>query len=326
MTKTFTGPDARRPALPASPSRRRRRPAAPRGRFLTAFAFVLPALVLFVLLVLAPILIAAYLSLYRWNGVGPPTNFIGLDNYLRAFRHQIFLGDLRNLLIIVALSLLVQLPISLGLALLLNRKIRGRAFYRVMFFAPYVISEAITAVLFSLILSPESGMANQLLSAFGMEGWPWLSDPDTVMISLFLVITWKYFGFHMIIYMAGLQGIPKELTEAASIDGANPWNVFRHVTLPLLAPTIRISVFLSVIGAIQLFDLVWILTGGGPSHASETLAVTMYDYGFRRTQIGYASAISVLMFLLALVFALGYQRTVMRRDVQGALTTMGGGR
>ncbi|MFB9678705.1 carbohydrate ABC transporter permease [Streptosporangium vulgare] len=304
---------------------RRGRDGGPRrGRgWITAILFVLPALILFALLVLLPILVAGYTSLFKWNGIGPPSNFIGLDNFTRLFQSDIFAGDLRNGGILIVLGLLVQLPLSLGLAVMLNQRIRGRAFYRLLFFAPYMLSEAIIGVLFSMILSPDTGLANQLLVSWGMEPWTWLSEPDTVMFSLFLVITWKYFGFHMIIYLAGLQGIPKELSEAARIDGAGGWNVFRHVTLPLLGPTIRVSAFLSVIGTIQLFDLVWILTGGGPSHASETMAVSMFEYGFKRSQIGYSSAISVVMFVISLVFALGYQRFVLRRDLEGASTTMG---
>ncbi|MEV4380920.1 sugar ABC transporter permease [Streptosporangium sp. NPDC049644] len=321
----MTGPDAR-PAPPGGrPAERRgRREGRRRGSgWITAILFVLPALVLFTLLVLTPILVAGYTSLHKWNGIGPPSDFIGLDNFTRLLNSDIFIGDLRNGGILVVLSLVVQLPLSLGLAVMLNQRIRGRALYRLLFFAPYMLSEAITGVLFSLILSPEAGLANRLLTSWGLEPWSWLSEPDTVLFSLFLVITWKYFGFHMIIYLAGLQGIPKELHEAARIDGAGGWKVFRYVTLPLLGPTVRVSVFLSVIGTIQLFDLVWILTGGGPSHASETMAVSMFEYGFKRTQIGYSSAISVAMFLISLVFALGYQRFVLRRDLEGASTTMG---
>ncbi len=177
-------------------------------------------------------------------------------------------------------------------------------------------------MLFSLILSPTSGLANEIIGVVGLES-EWLSDPGTVLLSLFLVLTWKYFGFHMMIYLAGRQNIPEELIEAAKIDGATGGKAFRYVTLPLLGPTIRISVFLSVIYTIQLFDLVWILTEGGPAHASETLAVTMFDVGFGRAQVGYASAISVVMFGLSLIFALGYQRFVMRRDLEGATTAMG---
>ena len=239
--------------------------------WLTIFLFLLPGLVLFGLLVLLPILIAGYLSFFRWNGLGglpePGSDrFIGLENFQRLLSDEIFLGDIRRMLIIVVLSLVIQLPMSLGLALLLNQKMRGRAIYRTIFFAPYVLSEVITGVLFTMVFSPEHGLVNSVLSAIGLEGAAaeWLADPDTVLYSVFAVITWKYFGFHMILYLAGRQGIPNELLEAAAIDGANAWRQFWHVTLPLLGPTIRMSVFLSIIGTIQLFDLVWVLTEGRP--------------------------------------------------------------
>ncbi|MFI7451886.1 carbohydrate ABC transporter permease [Nonomuraea sp. NPDC049714] len=315
----------RRPEAATLPAHAR--PTRKRGRgLLTIILFVLPALVLFLLLVVAPILVAVYASGFKWNGFGGlPTDFIGFDNFTRLLQSEIFLTDLWHLLVLVVLCVVVQLPFALGIAMLLNQRIRGRSIYRMIFFAPYVLSEVITAVLFSLILSPTSGLANEIIGIVGLES-EWLSDPDTVLLSLFLVLTWKYFGFHMMIYLAGRQNIPNELIEAAKIDGAAGWKVFRYVTLPLLGPTIRISVFLSVIYTIQLFDLVWILTEGGPAHASETLAVTMFDVGFDRAQVGYASAISVVMFVLSFVFALGYQRFVMRRDLEGATTAMGDNR
>lgn len=280
--------------------------------------FLLPALILFVTLVVTPIVVAGYTSLFKWNGFGgTPTNFIGFDNFARLLADEIFLGDLRRGLILIVLSVALQLPMALGLALLLNQPMRGRAFYRLLFFAPYVLSEVTTGVLFMMVFSPNRGLANQI-------GTLWLADPSLVLYSVFLVISWKYFGFHMILYLAGRQSIPAALTEAATTDGANTWQVFRHITLPLLGPTIRISVFLSIIGAIQLFDMVWVLTGGGPVHGSETMAVTMFHYGFKRYEVGYASAISIVMFIICLVFALLYQRFVLRRDLEGALTTMGG--
>lgn len=296
----------------------------------TILLFLAPALVLFCVIVLAPIFVALYASLFKWNGLrGLPTDFLGLDNYTRLLQDPVFLGDLWRGLILIVLSLVIQLPLSLGLALLLNQKLRGRAFFRMVFFAPYILAEAITAVLFSLIFDPtENGLANQILISIGLESLQseWLAQPSTSLMTVFIVITWKYFGFHMIIYLAGRQSIPHELTEAAQIDGASNWKVFWHVTLPLLAPTIRISAFLSVIGAIQLFDLVWILTAGGPTHSSETMAVTMFQFGFKRFQVGYASAISVVMFLISFIFALIYQRYVLSRDVEGATTTMRGRR
>ena len=312
----------RRPEAAPLPARARQKPGR-RRHWVTIVLFVLPALVLFLLLVVAPILVAVYASGFKWNGFGGlPTDFVGLDNFTRLFASDIFATDLWHLVVLVVLCLAVQLPLALGIAMLLNQRIRGRALYRLVFFAPYVLSEVITGVLFALILSPESGLANKALALVGLES-AWLSDPSTVLLSLFLVLTWKYFGFHMMIYLAGRQNIPEELLEAAKIDGASGWKVFRYVTLPLLGPTIRISVFVSVIYTIQLFDLVWILTEGGPAHASETMAITMFEFGFARSQVGYASAISVVMFGLSLIFALGYQRLVMRRDLEGATTAMG---
>jgi len=276
-------------------------------------------------LVLVPIGLAVYTSLFKWNGFGGlPTQFVGLSNFVRLLGDEVFLGDLKRGLVLVLLSVLVQLPVALGLALLLNQELRFRGLYRLIFFAPYVLSEVITGVLFTMVFSPSGGLVNQILDVFGVSGQTWLSDPDSALLTLFFVVSWKYFGFHMILLLAGRQDIPPELSEAGMMDGAGTWQVFRHITLPLLGPTIRISVFLSIIGAIQLFDMVWVLTGGGPIHSSETLAVTMFQNGFRRYEVGYASAISVAMFLISLVFALAYQRFVLQRDMEGAVTTAGG--
>jgi raffinose/stachyose/melibiose transport system permease protein len=320
---TAAPPEHSAPAEPTAPST-----APPLGRrvraWLTAFVFTVPALVLFLLLVLAPILYALYVSLFNWGGFGAPSDFVGLDNFSRLLDDPVFLGDLWRGLILVLLSVGLQLPFALAMAVLLNQRLRGRAVYRMLFFAPYVLSEVITGVLFSMIFAPDDGLADKVLGGLGLDdvGGLWFAGQNTVLPTLFLVMTWKYFGFHMMLYLAGLQGIPAELHEAARIDGAGPWQRFRHLTLPLLGPTIRMSVFLSVIGAIQLFDLVWVVTQGGPDHHSETLAVTLFQFGFKRYQVGYASAISIAMFLISLVFALAYQRFVLRRDTEGALTTM----
>lgn len=329
MTSTFlpdkrTGPDVDLPPPSTGAARGRARRRA--LHWLTAVGFQVPALVLFIVLVLLPILFALYAAFFRWGGFGMPSDYVGADNFTRLLDDPVFLGDLWRCFVLVALSLVLQLPFALALAVALNQRIRGRAVYRMLFFAPYVLSEAITGVLFSMIFAPDDGLADRILGGIGLDGLggEWFADPSMVMATLFLVMTWKYFGFHMMLYLAGLQSIPRELTEAALIDGAGPWQRFRSVTLPLLAPTLRISVFLSVIGSIQLFDLVWVVTQGGPDHHSETMAVTLFQYGFKRYQVGYASAISVAMFGISLVFALAYQRFVLRRDLEGATTTMRG--
>lgn len=309
---------------PSPADRRRSRRERTRRRWVSIALFLLPALVLYCLFVIAPIFQAIHYSGYKWNGLGSLDQFVGLRNFKTAFEDPVFTGALKHNGIIVLLSLCVQLPFALAIAWILNQRLRGRALLRLLFFMPFVLSEVVTAVVFTLMLQPH-GLVDQSLDKTGLDFLikEWLADPGIALYSVFVAISWKYFGFHMVLYLAGLQQIPRELEEAAAIDGANPWQIFRYVTVPLLGPTIRISVFLSIIGAIQLFDLVWVMTGGGPVDSTNTMAIYMIDHGFKRFQFGYASAVAVIMLVVSLAFALAYQRFVLRRDIQGALTTMG---
>lgn len=323
-----TGPDVATSAPVAGPGRTGRtgsgRVGSPWRKWATIVAFLSPALALYVLLVLVPIFQGAFYSGFDWNGLEPLDQFVGLQNYRDALADPVFLASLRHVSVILGLSLVVQLPFALGLAVLLNQRMRGRAVFRLLFFLPFVVSDVITAIVWRLLLQP-AGLVDSSLEAAGLTGLvqQWLADPDVVLYTVFVVVTWKYFGFHMIIYLAGLQGIPPELEEAAALDGASRAQTFRYVTLPLLGPTIRISVFLSIIGSLQLFDLVWVMTGGGPVGASHTTATYMLDRGFERSQFGYGSAVAVIVFLISFVIAVSYQRVVLRRDTEGALTRMG---
>jgi raffinose/stachyose/melibiose transport system permease protein len=321
MGRRNAGPFTSREIIVATAVDSRPRPRRNLSAWGTAGLFMLPALGLYALFVLFPIVQAARFSLFDWNGLEPLTKLNGLANFGRAASDRVFLGAISHNAFIVLMSLAVQIPFALGLALILNRSFRGRALLRLIFFAPYVIAEVITAIVWSLLLQP-NGLAEHLLTAVGLGDAyaPWLADPSTVLIALFFVITWKYFGFHMILLLAGLQGIPREVEEAAAIDGASRWQAIRYVTLPLLGPTIRVSVFLSIIGSLQLFDLVWVTTRGGPVNASNTMATYMFDRGFVRFQFGYGSAVAVVLFLICFVLALAYQRWVMRRDTEGATT------
>jgi raffinose/stachyose/melibiose transport system permease protein len=285
--------------------------------------FLMPALAVYLLFVLIPIAQGAYYSLFKWNGLKPLTDFVGLGNYARALDNDLFVSAFAHNVLIIVLSLSVQIPFALALAVYLNRRFPGRTILRITFFLPYVISEIITGILFFLLLAPD-GMVNSVLKwgGAGSLAQDWWSDLGIVMFTLFVVISWKYFGFHMILLLAGLQGIPHEIVEASLIDGAGRWQAFRHITLPLLGPTLRVSIFLSVIGALQLFDIVWATTRGGPVHASDTMATHLYDFGFIRTQMGYGSAVAVILFSVAFVFALLYQRFVLRRDTEGAVTNV----
>jgi raffinose/stachyose/melibiose transport system permease protein len=285
--------------------------------------FVGPALALYLLFVVLPLVVAAYYSVYHWSGLGAATDFVGLGNYVLAFQDDVFRGSILHNFAIAGLSILVQLPLGLGAALLLNRRFPGRAALRLVFFAPYVLSEAITAVIWLLMLQPD-GLVDQLLRGAGLGGLVhlWLADLRLVLFTMFVVITWKYLGFGIILFLAGLQGIPGELLEAAAIDGAGELQSIRHVTLPLIGPTIRIWGFLSIIGSLQLFDLVWLMTLGGPAGASSTMATYLIDHGFRRYQFGYGSAASVILFMISLVVAVLYQRYLIGRDTEGAVTRL----
>jgi raffinose/stachyose/melibiose transport system permease protein len=312
------------PPAPPSPAERRRARGRRRGSALFIWAFAGPALLVYVAFVLVPVALAAVYSLFNWNGLGPLERFIGLDNYARALGDPVFIGAIAHNLGIVGLSLLIQGPLAIGIALLLNRPLRGRTAIRTLIFVPYVLSEVVAALAFKLMLPPD-GPFDTFLAALGWTGDKpeWLADPAVAFWTLFAVLTWKYVGFAIILMLAGLQGVPDELFEAAQIDGASWWQIQRYITLPLLGPTIRIWAFLSIIGSLQLFDMVWVLTGGGPLNATTTMATYMVQFGFQRSQLGFGSAVAVILFIISLVIALAYQRFVLRRDLAGAITRGG---
>ncbi|MBZ0296596.1 MAG: sugar ABC transporter permease [Anaerolineae bacterium] len=288
-----------------------------RSKALLITMFTLPGLTVFLLFVIIPIIQSAYFSLYKWDGFGPLTDFVGLGNYERLLNHSIFQAALGHSFTIMILSLTIQLPLALALALMVGRgKLVGKRLIRIILFVPYVFSEVITAIIWRYVLNPTEGLANLVLGTIipNFQNIGWLADRNIVLYSIFIVITWKYFGFHMILYMAGLQGIPHDLEDAARVDGAKERDVLRFVTLPLMGNTIRLTVFLSVLGSFQQFVIVWILTEGGPVNGSELIATYLYKYGIQRFLLGYGSAVAVILFSITLVFSLGYQRIILRQD------------
>jgi len=288
------------------------------GRVATIAGFLLPAAVIYTALVLLPVAQAIYYSFFRWNGLGPLQNFIGLTNYVRAFGDKIFVGAVSHNLQIIVMSLVIQLPLALALALLVRHRLPGRAIFRLIFFLPFVLSQVVTGVIWRFVYLPQGGLIDSVYKVIfpGVTSPALLANPTTVLYALFVVITWKFFGFHMILYTAGLQNIPAELEEAAQIDGCNGFQVLRYVTIPLLGSTIRLTIYLSVLGSLQFFDLIWIMTTGGPVNASQTMATYLYKFGFVSFQLGYGSAIAVILFLICFGFSLLYQRAVMRRDFE----------
>jgi len=289
---------------------------------LTIILFLLPAFVLFLLFVIYPIFRAAYFSLFNWNGLGPATDFVGLNNYKQILTDQVFIKAVVNGLLIVLLSLTIQLPLALMLAIMVGRDLPGRAFFRVIFFMPYVISEVITAIIWLSLFSPDPdrGLINAVLILLpGVQAQNFLGDINQVMACIFIVLTWKFFGLHMLLFMAGLQNIPKEFEEAAMIDGANRWQTIWKVTIPLLGTTIRTCILLSVLGSLTQFNLVWIMTRGGPVNASEVMATYMYRYAFIRFQLGYGSAVALVMLAICLVFSVAYLRLARQPDYLGSI-------
>jgi raffinose/stachyose/melibiose transport system permease protein len=286
----------------------------------TVFFLLLPALVLFLLFVVWPIFRSVYFSTFDWNGFGPATKNIGIQNYIRILSDTIFQKAILNGLLIVVLSLVLQLPFSLGMAIMVGRDLPGRSFFRTIFFLPYVISEVIAAIMWLGLFNPDPsrGFINAIITLLpGVKAIPWLGDTHLVLACIFVVMTWKYFGFHMLLYMAGLQNIPSEIEEAARIDGANTFQLLRYITIPLLRSTIQTTVYLSVLGSLQQFILVWIMTKGGPVNASEVMATYMYRFSFVRFWLGYGSAVAIVMLLIALTISITYQRVFREQEYAG---------
>ncbi|WP_226997124.1 carbohydrate ABC transporter permease [Tessaracoccus aquimaris] len=282
-----------------------------------------PALILFLGFVIFPVITAAYYGFFKWKGYGPPIDFVWFENYRIILTDPAFLDTLRHNAFILVFSLVMQGPLAILVALLLNKKMRGRSIVRVLIFVPYVISEVIVGIGWSLMLQ-SGGALDETLRNMGLD-WlirDWLADPSIAIWTLMIIITWKYLGFAVIIMLAGLQGIPEELAEAAAVDGASYWQTQWRITLPLLGPTIRIWAFLSIIGSLQLFDLVYIIWGQyiSSTAGTSTMATYMALTGRLSGNYGYGNAVAVVIFFISLTVALIYQRFVLRRDTEGALT------
>lgn len=305
---------------PATGASRRRKVGSPWRTRAEIALFTLPALALFGTFVLFPMVQALRYSFYKWNGMGPLDDFVGLDNYRQVLDNPLFHQAIQHNLAIVVLSIAIQLPLGLGIALLLNRNIRGRGLLRTIIFVPYVLAEVVAGVIWQLMLQPE-GPFDVVLNKIGLGSWQqeWLGNPDIVLYTLMGVLTWKYLGFAILLFLAGLQGVPQELHEAAAIDGASWWQIQRRITIPLLGPTIRTWIFLSMIGSLQLFDMVKILMGAdgnGPANSTVTMATFLVSQGFKRNRYGYGSAAAIVLLVISLTMALIYQRLVLRRDTR----------
>lgn len=300
-TETAAGPRPARPALTAPSSRAAapgRRTRRRRTRRLVAFAA--PGLLVYGVFLVLPTAAALLMSVTDWNGVSNEYGFVGLDNYRRLVGDPIFRGSITTNVEFTVIVLVAQTGLSLGLALLLARNTRVAVFYRALYFTPTVIASVSVAIAWILMYDPNLGAVNLGLEAVGLDGLTrsWLGDRAIAIRSLAVVQFWQHTGQVMIVFVAGLQAIPVELNEAASVEGATAWQRLRHVTLPLLAPATTIVVAYTTIQSFRAFDLVISLTDGGPANSTEILSTWIYHAAFTNFAFGYASAGSVLFLVV----------------------------
>jgi len=295
---------------------RPRRPILPRHLVQEnawAFGFLFLSLVGLIGLTLLPIVVSFFLSFTDWDALGAP-NLVGLRNFAQLAHDPTFFRALWNTVYYTVVSVPLGMVLSLGLAMALNRAIPGVGFYRTLVLIPVISSTVATALLWGLMLDPYIGLANHLLRLVGLPASGWLTDTKMAMPSIILMSVWKGLGYNMVLFLAGLQGIPTELREVARIDGANRWKEFVHITLPMLSPTTFFVLVISVISSFQVFDQTWVLTKGGPQEATITLVYYVYQTGFQQLRMGYASAIAYVLFFMTLIVVM-IQWTTQRRWV-----------
>ncbi|MEV5829818.1 sugar ABC transporter permease [Spirillospora sp. NPDC052242] len=313
---------AARPSGPSVPerARRHRRPAGPRGRGRRGAPawFLLPALGLYGVVVLLPSVQGAAFAFTDWDGLSPTREFVGLENFRELLDDPVARQGVRQTLIIAVAVTVVQNAIGLALALGVHSRIKSRNVLRVLLFAPAVMTPVVTAALWKYMLAPE-GALNGLIAAVGPDSWRqnWLGDPTLALCSVIGVIVWQFAGYSMVIFLAGLQGIPQEVYEAAAVDGATGWKRFRHVVLPLLAPAMTINLMLSIIGGLKLFDQVWVMTGGGPGTSTETLSTLIYKNAFQFNEYAYSIAMAIVLTVFVAVISGGQYRLLRRREGAG---------
>lgn len=269
--------------------------------------FILPAALLFIGIIIIPIIMSTVYSFQDWDGM-TQAKFVGIENYTELFTSKSagFVKTLRNAFLFAGLSVFVQLPIALGLALLISKGIKGESFFVTVFFIPVLISTVVIGQLWTKIYNPEYGILNTALDALnlGLLKHTWLGDQDTALFAVFIPMLWQYVGYHMLLMYAGIKSISPDIIEAARIDGASHWQISKNIIIPMIKPVIRICVIFAVTGSLKAFDLIYVLTGGGPAHASEVPSTLMVSMIFRRNRYGFGSSIAVIIIFLCFFFAI----------------------
>ncbi|WP_081909127.1 carbohydrate ABC transporter permease [Deinococcus sp. YIM 77859] len=283
-----------------------------------AAAFLLPALLLLGVFLVYPLLTSFRLSLLNWNGLGNTAQYVGLHNWAELLHDSTFLTAIKNNGLLALLSIAIQIPAGLVLAFLLNKAGRGSTFLKVLYFLPLLMSSVAIGTVFRSVYDPNFGPINSLLRAMHLDvlAQDWLGNPSLALPSVIAVVCWQNIPFYMLLFLAGLASMPAELREAALLDGASKRVIFWRITLPFLQGTIRTALVLSLIGSLRYFDLIYVMTGGGPSGASEVMATYMYRTVFASFNIGYGAAISTAMFIIVAVAAGLALRTTRRFETE----------
>lgn len=277
------------------------------------YLFLAPSLIFFTTFLLFPVIFSLYLSFHQWNMFGTDTTFIGISNYAQILSSEEFWDVMSNTLIYTMGTVPLNMVLALIFATFLSRNIRGKKFLRAALFTPVIISPVAAAVIWRWIYEPNFGLLNYVLNLLGINSVNWLNDPTAAMSAMIIMGVWKTFGFNMILFTAGLAGIPDQYYEAAELDGSNAWQRFWHITIPLLSPTTFFILVISVIGSFQVFDLVYVLTSGGPLGSTKVLVFYLYEHAFKFFNMGYASAVAYLMFGLIFVLTLLQIRYMKKR-------------
>lgn len=276
---------------------------------------MLPSLLILALFVVLPIVQAAWISLHNWSIGNAEQPFVGLANYQELLGDERFWNALRNTLVYTVGVVPAQVVLALVFALMLNEKLHGRAMFRAIFFLPVLVSFAIEAIIWRFLLDPDIGLIAYYSSLLHLPAIEWLRSTTWAMPAVIIVSVWRWFGFNLVILLAGLQGIPEVYYEAAKVDGASAWQRFWRVTLPLLRPALLFAVVNAVIAALQAFDQVYVLTRGGPLFSTETIVSYIFHQGFEIYDMGYASSAAMVLFLLIFLLTLGQLRVLRYREV-----------
>ena len=277
--------------------------SAARRDTLWAWALLSPTIVGLIFFMVGPMLVALYISFTDWSLLGTPT-WLGLTNFKALFKDPLFWTSWSNTLVYTCVSVPLSMLLGLGVALLLNRKLRGMVVFRVLFFMPMTVGVVASGLLWSWMFTPQYGLLNYLLHFVGLGPYHWLTSSSTSMISIIIVGVWRGMGFNIIVFLAGLQGVPQHLYDAATVDGAGPVRKFWHVTVPMLSPTLFFGSLIGLIMSFGVFEQTYVMTQGGPGNSTLTIIYFIYQQGFSYLRMGYASAASVT-FLVILTILTG---------------------